>query len=343
MAPPAKRRPGYSRRAQYGLFFGYVVAIAGILIALLMLAISIIDPRGYAAIRGAALDVTTPVSSGGRSVVGFFSGIGSAIGDYFRAGSQNAELREELEATRRELVKAQGAEQENRRLTALLGLAQRTDDEVAVARIVGSSFEAPRRLATLSAGSGSGIQVGQPVRAPDGLIGRVVETGRWAARVLLVTDGASNVPVRLVRDGTPAIAVGRGDGSIELRTLEVGENPFRPGDILVTSGIGGVFPPNIPVATVVRIEGDTALARPLADPARADFAVVLRIAQPAATGPLDTAPPPVVGPPVAAPPPAAAPSAATPRPRQNDPRYQPALQSQPGPEARPIPPQATPR
>lgn len=343
MAPPAKRRLGFSRRAQYGLFLGYVVAIAGILIALLLLAISIVDPRGYAAIRGAALDVTAPVSSGGRSVVGFFSGIGGAIGDYFRAGSQNAELREELEATRRELVKSQAAQGENRRLVALLGLAARSDDEIAVTRVIGSSFEAPRRLATLSAGSGSGIEVGQPVRAPDGLIGRVIETGRWAARVLLVTDGASNVPVRLVRDGTPAIAVGRGDGTIELRTLEVGENPFRPGDILVTSGIGGVFPANIPVATVVRIEGDTAIARPLADPARDDFAIVLRVAQPAAAGPLDSAAPPVVGPPVAGPPPGAAPGDSTPRPRQNDPRYQPALQSQPGGETRPIPAEGGPR
>ena len=93
-----------------------------------------------------------------------------------------------------------------------------------------------------------GVAPGQPVRAPDGLIGRVLETGRWASRVLLITDGASNVPVRLVRDGTPALAVGRGDGTIELRTLEVGQNPFRRGDIFVTSGTGGIFPPDIPVA-----------------------------------------------------------------------------------------------
>ena len=148
--------------------------------------------------------------------------------------------------------------------------------------------------------------------------------------MLLITDGASNVPVRLLRDGTPAIAGGRGDGTIELRTLEVGQNPFRPGDILVTSGTGGIFPPNIPVAQVIRLEGDTAIARPLANPARADFALVLRPYQPAASAPLDQAAPPSAGPPVAAPPPSAnaqpAPSTSA---RQNDPRYQPALQSPP--------------
>jgi hypothetical protein len=83
--------------------------------------------------------------------------------------------------------------------------------------------------------------------------------------VLLVTDGASTVPVQLVRDGTPALATGRGDGTIELKTLEVGENPFKRGDIVVTSGVGGIYPPGIPVAIVVG-RGDITIARPLADP-----------------------------------------------------------------------------
>jgi len=324
MAPPKNRRPGFSRRAQFGLFLGYVVAIGGALIALLLLAIAIVDPRGFAALRGASADATAPVAGAGRSVVGFVSGIGEGISNYFRAGSQNARLNRELAETRRELIRRQALDYENRRLLAILGLAQATGDEVTVARIVGSSYDSPRRLATLSAGSAAGVQPGQPVRSPDGLIGRVLETGRWASRVMLVTDGASNVPVRLVRDGTPALAVGRGDGTIELRTLEVGQNPFRRGDILVTSGVGGLYPPNVPVALVTASEGDTAIARPVADPARMDFAIVQRIYQPAAAGPLEAAPPAAPAPPVAA--------APTPHPgQQNNPRYQPALQQpQPG-------------
>ena len=327
MAPPSSRRPGFSRRAQYGLFIGYVAAVAGILLALLLLAIAIIDPRGFAAIRGAALDSTGPATAGGRSVGDFFGGITSGIGDYFRAGSQNAELRGQVEAMRRELVRAQAIDFENRRLRHLLGLAGRIEDEVTIARIVGSSFASNRRFATLSAGTRSGVAIGQPVRAPEGLIGRVLETGRWAARVLLVTDGASSIPVRLVRDGTPALAVGRGDGTIELRTLEVGANPFQVGDVLVTSGIGGIFPPNIPVARVTRLDGDSALAAPIADPARADFAIVQRAYQPAAEGELDEAPELQSAPVTVAAPPASGPQqAATPSPRQQSPNYQPALQ-----------------
>ena len=340
MAPPPSRRPGFSRRAQYGLFLGYVVAVAGMLVALLLLAIAVGDPRGVAAIKGAALDASAPVSSAGRSVARFLGGIGDSVSDYFRAGSQNARLRRELAEARRELVGAQAAEAENARLRALLGRAGVVRDEVTVARIVGSSFGSARRLATLSAGSAAGVRVGQPVRAADGLVGRVLETGRWASRVLLVSDGASSVPVRLLRLGLPALAVGRGDGTIELRTLEVGANPFRPGDVLVTSGVGGIYPPDIPVARVIAIQGDTAIARPVADPARVDLAIVQPLYQPAATGPLDLALPRPPAPPVEAPPPDGAAGATPPR-LQRDPRYQPALQ-QPRPDAAPPPPQPGP-
>src|SRR3954451_2285260 len=326
MAPPKNRRLGFSRRAHFGLFIGYVIAVAAALVAVLLLAISIVDPRGFAALRGAALDVTTPVASAGRSVGDFFSGIAESVSNYWQAGAENAELKQQLAETRRELIRRQALEYENRRLFALLGLARAAQDEVTIARIVGSSYDSPRRLATLSAGSMAGVALGQPVSSPDGLIGRVIETGHWASRVMMITDGASNVPVRLVRDGTPALAVGRGDGTMELRTLEVGQNPFRRGDVLVTSGVGGLFPPDIPVAIVVASENDVAVASPIASPARTDFAIVERIYQPAASSTLAAAPtttpaPPVPGPPVLAPHPG----------QQNNPRYQPALQQpQPG-------------
>jgi rod shape-determining protein MreC len=338
MAASSGRRGGFSRKAQYGLLFTYVIAIAGIVVALLLLIIAIADPRGFAALRGASVDATAPAAKAGRSTTGFFGGIGSSISDYFRAGSQNAQLREELAEARRALIRQEALKAENDRLHAMFRLAREAQDEIAVARIVGSSYDSPRRYATLSAGSSSGVQVGMPVRAPDGLIGRVLETGRWASRVLMVSDGASSVPVRSLRDNTPAMAVGRGDGTIELRTLEVGENPFRRGDILVTSGVGGIFPPDVPVATVIRTEGEATIARPIADPARADLVIVQPAYQPAATGELDDAREPFVAPPVTGPPLPQAQGARTPAQLQRNPRYQPALQQpQPGQVARPAP------
>ena len=327
MPQPPQRRAGSSRRAQYGFLIGYAVAIAGMLVAVLLLAIAIVDPRGFEAIKGAALDGSAPVQSGGRTVSRGISGFFGGIGNYFRAGSQNAQLKAELESAQRELMANRIARAENQRLRALLRMAQESRDEVAIARIVGSSFESPRRLAVLSAGSGQGVRVGMPVRSADGLIGRVLETGRWASRVLLVSDGASSVPVRSLRGNVPALAVGRGDGTVELRTLEVGANPFRAGDILVTSGVGGIFPPDVPAVEVIGLSGDTAIARPIADPGRVEWAVVQPAYQPAATGELDEGAPTEVLPPVAGPPTeAGAERTTTPPQLQRNPRYQPALQ-----------------
>src|ERR671911_400098 len=103
MAPPKTGRPGFSRRAQYGLLIGYVVAVGGVLLAVLLLVVAIVDPTGFRALRGAALDVTTPISSAGRGVVRFFTGSGEAISYYFFAASQNEEMRAKLEASEREL------------------------------------------------------------------------------------------------------------------------------------------------------------------------------------------------------------------------------------------------
>jgi rod shape-determining protein MreC len=92
MAAPSNRRPGFSRRAQYGLFLGYVIAVVGVLFAILLLVIAKLDPQGFSAIRGAAIDVTAPASSGGRSVVRMVSGGGESIGNYFMAAAKNAGL-----------------------------------------------------------------------------------------------------------------------------------------------------------------------------------------------------------------------------------------------------------
>ena len=291
MAPPKTRRPGFSRRAQYGMFFGYVVAIGGVLLAIALLVVARVYPNTFSGLRGAALDLTSPVTNSGRGAVRAVGAGSATVGDYFRAGSTNDELRQQINAMRTRILQARATEFENKRLKALVGLREIVNDEIAVARIVSSSFDSSRRLATLSAGSSDGIRIGQPVRAPEGLVGRIVETGRWASRVLLVTDGASNVPVQLLRSGIPALATGRGDGSIEIKPLEIGKNPFRRGDIFITSGVGGIYAPGIPVAMVVRINGDETIARPIADPARLDFAIVQSIFQPAADQPLSAAAP----------------------------------------------------
>ena len=289
MAPPSNRRPGYSRKAQYGLFLGFLVAIGGIAVGLLLLVASIVQPERLSGVRGAALDATAPVAGGGRGVVRTIQTAAGTVRDYFQAGAKNTQLRRERDVLRRQLIAGEAARFENEQLKRLLRISERERPPVTSGRIVGSSFASSRRLATLSAGSGDGVRVGQPVRAPDGLVGRILETGRFASRVLLVSDRANIVPVRMLRGGTAAISTGLGDGTVELKPLQVGRNPFRPGDIVVTSGTGGIYAPNVPVAFVVRLADDGAIARPLADPATAPFAIVEPIFEPQAAA-AETAP-----------------------------------------------------
>ncbi|NUQ18830.1 MAG: rod shape-determining protein MreC, partial [Sphingomonas sp.] len=127
-----------------------------------------------------------------------------------------------------------------------------------------------------------GVREGMPVRSPYGLVGRIIDVGELASRILLVSDRTSIVPARLLRNGIPVIAQGRGDGTVEVRPLEVGRNPFKPGDLIISSGTGGLYPPLVPVARVVKLKGDEAIALPLADPATTSFAIVEPAYEPAA-------------------------------------------------------------
>lgn len=278
----ATARPGWSRKAQYSLFFSFIAAIAGLILGLVMLALSLVAPQSYAAVRGAALDATAPVTGGLRAVTATVGGLFSGAGNYWDAAHQNAQLKRERTLMIQRIVEAKAISLENRELKAALQLREHSRAPVASGRIVGSSFSSPRRYAIFSAGSSDGVRVGMPVRSPNGLIGRVVDSGALASRVLLVSDRASIIPARILRGGQPIISQGRGDGTVDLRPLEVGRNPFKPGDIVITSGTGGLYPPLIPIARVVRLDDDGAIALPLADPGSTSFAIVEQPYEPAA-------------------------------------------------------------
>jgi rod shape-determining protein MreC len=274
MAPPKSRRPGFSRRAQYGLFASYVIAVVGMLFGLLLALTARFDPQGHAAIQGAMADLTSPVASTARTAVGGVKAGIDGVSAYIDAGSKNRAMEAELRNTRTKLLEAQSLRYENMRLKRLARVVEAPTASVAVARLIASTGASTRRYATLSAGTLNAVATGQPVRSPEGLVGRVVAVGRLTARVLLITDGGNVVPVKRIGDGMPALANGLGDGTLEVRALEAGSNPFRVGDIFATSGAGGVYPPDVPVAVVRRSNREVAIARPFADPNRLDFAVV---------------------------------------------------------------------
>jgi rod shape-determining protein MreC len=165
---------------------------------------------------------------------------------------------------------------ENARLRGLLKITDGEAQQVAVGRLISSTASSTRRIATLSIGRNFGVERAQPVRGPAGLIGRVIETGPTTARVLLVTDSENLVPVMRASDGLPAFSSGLGNGLVLIKPLNLGESPFKVGDIIITSGNGGLYGANIPFARVIRKTSEGALGLPFADPANTPYAVVMR-------------------------------------------------------------------
>jgi rod shape-determining protein MreC len=295
MAPQRDRRPGFSRRAQYGVFLSYVAAATLALVAVALLLLSSFRPAAFPALRGVVREGTAPVSLGLRNVRDFIASGPAAVAEHFRVTHENRALRARIEHEAALVQRARLLVQENARLRRLLQVQELATKPVATARLVSSSASSTRRFAVLATGSSQGVRSGQPVRGPEGLLGRVVETSPNTARVVLLTDPDSVIPVRRTRDGLPAIASGRGDGLVDVRSANVANAPFMAGDIFVTSGIGGIYPPGIPVARVLQNARDTAAARVFAQPDRADFALVLEtflppLPPPAAPGTAESTP-----------------------------------------------------
>jgi len=280
MAPPANRRSGFSRRAQYSTFFSYTAGVLGVAVGLALVVISIVNPGAFASLRGAAADATEPAAkatAGGRTVG---RDILSSIAGFFQMGSEHARLERELVEAKVRLAEAQAIKVENGRLKDLLGLKRTEEGAVAVARLTSSTSASTRRYATIDAGRDKGIAQGMPIRSKLGLVGRVLEVGGSTSRVLLITDTESLVPVRRSTDGVPGFAQGNGDGTLRIRLINLGINPLRKGDVMVTSGSGGLYRPGTPMAVLTEILRDGAVARVLSDPSDTDYVLVEKVWSP---------------------------------------------------------------
>jgi len=274
MAPPPNRRSGFSRRAQYTNFIGYIAGIAGGLLGAAFLMLAFANPSIFSSLRGVGSDIAEPAgkvaAEGRKAGHGLFDGLAA----YFDAAQQNAYLKREVEAAKVKLVEFNARTEENRRLKALLQLRDGDSKPVAFAQLVASTAASTRRFATISVGADDGIKVGMPVSSAMGVVGRVLETASSTSRILLITDAESVVPVRRASDSLPGFVEGRADGKVQIRLISLGINPLKPGDAFVTSGAGGLYPPGMPIAVAETITRDGAIAHVLADPAASDYVAV---------------------------------------------------------------------
>lgn len=289
MAPPSSRRSGFSKKAQYSRFTGYLLAGVAAVAGLCLLLLSLWQPAAFAALRGLATDAVAPVGEVGATTRTTSQSLFGSIAGYFHAGQQNAALREEVEIARIRLAEAEAVKAENRRLKGLLGLRETSAPPVVTARLVGSTATSTRRHAFLGAGSRDGVAPGMPVVSERGVIGRVLETGHNSARVLLLTDSESVLPVRRAKDDVIAFAEGRGDGLLRIRLVNLGINPLKPGDLMITSGAGGYYRPGIAVAVISKLTPDGGIARLVAEPAATNYVAVEPIFQSAAVATIEGA------------------------------------------------------
>jgi len=180
---------------------------------------------------------------------------------------ENARLKEENERLLGWQQAALKLSSENAQLRDLLKLAPGPEISYVTARVIADSGGAYARSVIIDAGRENGVARGQAAVTGNGLVGRISETGRRAARVLLITDLNSRVPVIVDGVGQRAILVGDNSERPSLRYMEEGAT-VRIGDKIVTSGQGGVFPPGLPVGVVAgfdsgvpRVEAYAALTR----------------------------------------------------------------------------------
>ncbi len=147
------------------------------------------------------------------------------------------------------------------------------------ARIVADSGGVFVRTLLVDAGTDQGVMVGMPALTPAGLVGRVVDVGRRSARILLITDFNSRIPVVVERSGDQAILEGDNGGEPSLRFLPI--NPsFAVGDRVLTSGRGGMLPPGLLVGQVAAVTGAQARVRSYVDWSRLDYLSLLHYQSP---------------------------------------------------------------
>jgi rod shape-determining protein MreC len=171
---------------------------------------------------------------------------------------ENRALHRQHEQDAVQLLQWQSLLQENQQLRNLLALQQRSQLAGQFAEIVYAEHDIFKRTVLINKGKAAQVQAGQVVMDDRGIIGQVTRVYPWLSEVTLITEKDHAVPVQVLRSGLRSIAFGAGDTSqLMLRYMPVSTD-IKTGDVLVTSGIDGIYPPGIPVATVEKIERDAA-------------------------------------------------------------------------------------
>ena len=170
---------------------------------------------------------------------------------------ENSDLKHAQLSTAPNLQRLAQLESENERLRKLLSVKEREKASGQVAQILYTARDPFSRKVIVDKGQQAGITAGQPAIDEAGVVGQVTRVFPFSAEVTLITDKSQAIPVQVVRSGQRSVVFGLGNGQLELRYMPANAD-VQVGDVLVTSGLDGIFLPGFPVAKVVNIERDSA-------------------------------------------------------------------------------------
>lgn len=208
-------------------------------------------------VQALASVVQRPVSTVGGAGAGFFRRIASLR----EAASENERLKARLAEVETELREARAARDENERLKSLLGLKEEKTFEVVPARVIARDPSLWFKTVVINRGTSSGVDLNMPVVTRDGIVGRVVGVSPITAQVMLLTDERAAAGAVVGQLGeSQALGSVRGSGSNDLLEMRYvsGLEKVNEGDYVVTTGQDGIYPPNLSVGTVVKVEPGSA-------------------------------------------------------------------------------------
>ncbi len=210
------------------------------------------DETGMTYLKRGAVAVLSPFQSGVTRVSGAVTGIWNGYVFLFGVRTENRLLREEISQLRSEV---QHLREELDRAGSLFQhyrYQEETGFTGVTGRVIGESPDPWSRTVVLDRGSRDGVQAGMPIVTPEGLAGRVLEVTGRSSVARLIVDRSSQVPVMVDRSRSRAILEGEGSGTCRLKYLGRTED-IREGDLIITSGLAGVFPRGIEVGTVTEV------------------------------------------------------------------------------------------
>ncbi len=238
------------RIAPLPLIGSHLSSFIFILLAVFALFVTAISPQTVSGVRAGLTDLAVPMLSvitrpaqDAAAFVRNASGIAEMQSENARLLDENSKLREWYQT-------ALLLDAENKSLRELLNVKLEPQNRYITARVLGDSGNTFVKSLLVSAGENDGVHKGQAVVSGVGLVGRVIEAGKSSARVLLVTDINSRVPVMVEDSRQHAIMAGGNDSSPTLEHIPP-DSEITEGARIVTSGHGGIFPQGLPVGRVV--------------------------------------------------------------------------------------------